>query len=74
MEGGRGRQAPMCNPSVILLTLCLLSGVIGWQMGRRHGAAEQAAVPPVCPPSAAEGDATGLTASDSDVVRASRAA
>ncbi len=72
MEGGRGRQQPMCNPSVILLTLCLLSSVIGWQMGRRHGAAEQDAVAPVCPPSLAEGDAAaGLAASDGDVVRVS---
>ena len=71
MEGGRGRQQPMCNPSVILLTLCLLSGVIGWQMGRRHGVAEQAAAAPVCP-SLAQGDVAGLTAPGGaeDVVRA----
>ena len=49
MEGGsRGRQAAPCNPSVILLTMCLLSWVIGWQMGNRHGA-ELARTPP-CPP------------------------
>ena len=74
MEGGRSRQQAMCNPSVILLILCLLSGVIGWQMGRRHGAAEQAASAPLCPPSA-EGDAGNLAAPDGgeDVVRAAHA-
>ena len=45
--GGRGRQT-LCNPSVILLTLCILSGIIGWQLGNRHG--ERRADGPPCPP------------------------
>ena len=72
MEGGRGKQQAMCTPPVILLIMCLLAGVIGWQMGRRHGAAEQAAAAPVCPSAALDGDAGSLAASSGagDVVRA----
>ena len=65
--GGRGGRGAPCNPSVILFIMCFLSGVIGWQMGHRHGA-ELARQPPCpdleaaapCPPDASS-DAVRIT-------------